>query len=62
MNQFNDNTNFLDIEGFVNSLTEEPSFTPRKLSDTFFIVTTGGSSRFYVFDVVSRTWKTTVIS
>jgi len=71
MNQFNtqlntmeipDENHILNIEGFVQTLTEEPSYTPRKLSDQVVLVRTGGSTAAYFYDTKNATWKKVVLT
>lgn len=66
MNQSNktfpNENNLDDITGFIRTLTEEPSYIPRSFSEQYVLVTTGGSSRAYLYDISSNTWKSVVIS
>lgn len=63
---FPNESNLFDIRGFVRTLTEDPNSgflaTPRNFSEQFVIVTTGGSSRAYLYDTNARNWKSVVIS
>ena len=54
---FPEENNFFNIEGFVKTLTEEPSYTPRILSDQVVLVRTGGSTAAYFYDTVNTTWN-----
>lgn len=58
---FPDESNLADVRGFLHTRTEEPSYVPRSFSEQFVLVTTGGSSRAYLYDVISNTWKSVVI-
>lgn len=57
-----DSQTLYGLEGFIQTLTEEPAYTPRKFTDQLVIVTTGGSSRVYLYDTNSRSWKSAVIA
>lgn len=66
---FENESNFLDISGFVTTLTEEPNTTagtgavvPGKLSTQIFIVKTGGSTALFVYDIKNLTWLKTALT
>lgn len=52
----------LNIEGFLRSLTEEPTYTPRRLIEQVVLVTSGGSTATYFYDTADRTWKYTTLT
>ncbi len=59
---FPDEKNWRDLSGFILKLTEEPSYMPRGAFEQIAVVTTGGSSRFYIYDTGVRAWKSTTIA
>lgn len=59
---FTEETNWRDIRGFLLRLTEEPTHTPKGMFEQIVVVTTGGSSRAYIYDTVANNWKSTVIA
>lgn len=72
MNQSNDNqtitpvfpgqNNFLNIEGFIQARESAPTAAPRKLSEQIVVVSGGGSSRAYIYDIAARAWKYTALT
>jgi hypothetical protein len=52
----------LNLEGFLPTLTEEPTYVPRKFAEQIVIVTTGGSSRAYIYDTKAIGWKSVIIA
>lgn len=55
--EFEGINHFFNIEGFIRTLTEEPTFKPRKLADQIVLVRTGGSTSAYFYDTVNTTWR-----
>lgn len=47
----------LNLNGFVQTLDVTPTHVPRKFSDQFVILTNGGSSRAYIYDVRNQAWR-----
>ena len=62
LNEVPGENNILNIEGFVQTLTEEPTYIPRKLSDQVVLVRTGGSTAAYFYDTVNTTWRHIVLT
>lgn len=48
---------WLNFVGYIRTLNEVPTYTPRKISQQFVLVTNGGSSRTYIYDTVGLAWK-----
>ena len=67
MNPSNDNqtvtpvfpgqNDFLNIEGFIQSRETVPTAAPRKLSEQLVVVSGGGSTRTYTYDIAARAWR-----
>lgn len=55
--EFKGINHFFNIEGFIRTLKEEPTFKPRKLADQIVLVVTGGSTSAYIYDTVNTTWR-----
>lgn len=51
-----------NLNGFIQTVTEEPSYTPKGVFEQFVIATTGGSSRAYIFNTSSRTWLSVALA
>ena len=47
----------LNVEGFVETLTEAPTYTPKKLSQQVVLVRAGGSTSAYFYDTVNTQWN-----
>lgn len=47
----------LNLEGFIQTIDFVPTDKPRIFRDQFMLVTAGGSSRAYIYDVVGLAWK-----
>jgi hypothetical protein len=72
MNQQNNNQNtgpqmrhepsIMDIEDFIATQETVPSSKPRKFSEQFVIVTSGGSSRAYIYDTLGLAWRYTTLT
>ena len=48
---FLDEDNVANLLGSIRSLDAAPSEVPKRFVDQFMIVTSGGSSRLYIYDV-----------
>lgn len=59
---FPQENHIFDLDGFLRTLTEEPTHTPKKFSDQLVIVTTGGSSALYIYDTSSTSWMYTALT
>ena len=62
-------TNIQDLEGFIRTVTEAPDssdvnrgFNPKKFSDQILLVTAGGSTAVYLFNIDDQTWRSVVIA
>lgn len=53
---------WLNFVGFIRTLNEVPSYTPRQISQQFILVTNGGSSRAYIYDTIGQAWKYTTLT
>ncbi len=71
MNPLNDNqvspilpgrNDFLNLEGFIQSREDVPTNPPRKLSEQIVLVSGGGSTRAYLYDIAARAWRFTTLS
>lgn len=52
----------LNLQGFIQTLFEVPTAKPKSFRDQFVLVTNGGSSRAYIYDVVGLAWKYTALT
>lgn len=51
-----------DIVGFIQTVESVPTDKPKTFWDQWRIVTSGGSSRSYVYDTVGGSWKYTTLN
>jgi len=49
--------NLLNIEGFIQTFTEAPTYTPKKLSHQLVLVRAGGSTAVYIYDTINTQWN-----
>mgnify|MGYP001569389485 CR=1 FL=1 len=47
----------LNIEGFIQTLSAAPTYTPRRFSEQVVVVVSGGSKSLYVYDVTNALWR-----
>ena len=47
----------LNIEGFIDTFTEAPTYTPKKLSHQLVLVRAGGSTSAYIYDTRNTQWN-----
>lgn len=52
----------LNIEGFIQTFTEEPTYTPKKFSQQTVLVSAGGSTAIYFYDNVNIRWNYTTLT
>ncbi len=63
-NTLPDEQHLLNISGFIRTIDFVPTAKPKSFFDQIFIVTAGGSSRYYVYDTNIGTlgWKYTALT
>ena len=49
-------TDFRDLAGLIATVSAAPTWTPRKFSEQFAIMTSGGTLRFYWYDRDNGAW------
>jgi hypothetical protein len=52
-----DRFDVLNLLGFIQTIDFVPTAKPKRFIDQFVIVTSGGSSRAYIYDTVGLAWK-----
>lgn len=63
MNETYPNEDYIgNITGFIRTIEFVPTDKPKQLIDQFIIVTSGGSSRAYIYDTVGLAWRYTVLT
>lgn len=56
-NVASDAADFLNIEGFIRTLSAAPSYVPKKLSEQIVVVVSGGNMSLYIYDVTNLLWR-----
>lgn len=54
-----------NLDGFIQTLEFVPTYTPSRFLDQFVIVTSGGSSRAYIYDTKptgGKAWRFTTLT
>lgn len=54
--EFPNENHFFNLSGWVQTFTEEPTYTPKNISQQMVLVTAGGSTAVYFYDTNSVTW------
>lgn len=63
MNETYPNENNIgNLTGFIRTIDFVPTDKPKQFIDQFIIVTSGGSSRAYIYDVVGLAWRFTTLT
>ena len=53
---------WLNLVGFIRTIEEIPTYTPRNIQQQFLLITNGGSSRAYLYDTLGRAWRYTQLT
>lgn len=55
--EFPTENDFFNLTGFLRTLTEEPTYIPKDISQQMVLVVTGGSTAAYFYDRSNQAWK-----
>ena len=55
--EFQNETHFFNLSGWIRTFTEAPSYTPKNISQQIVLVSAGGSTACYIYDTNAVTWK-----
>lgn len=56
MERFPGQQNWGNLNGYIPKLTEEPTYTPRGAFEQLVVVSSGGSTSTYIYDVGAKAW------
>ena len=61
-NEFPIENHFFNLSGWIQTFTEEPTYTPKNISQQLVLVTAGGSTAMYCYDTNATTWLKVTLS
>lgn len=60
--EFPTENHFFNLTGFIRTYTEEPTYTPKDISQQLVLVTAGGSTSAYIYDTNATTWLSVTLT
>lgn len=59
---FPEENNWLDVEGFLQYREDVPTNKPKHIAQQIVVVSGGGSTALYIYDVASLAWKSVTLT